>query len=144
MVEKDPPTPDFSEGQAAGSEINSRSGRRYTFEGLYLANDGTIVYRATLESVDGMLCGELSGTFDHGPDEPDPPAQRKEGSFVLVLRDCATEITALQATTRGNCQPSRLLVGFGVSRFNNSVWSRPRYGLRTSVELTHFQPAIRT
>jgi len=74
MVQEDDPTPDFSEGQVAGSEINSRSGRRYRFEGHYLANDGTIVYRAMLEGVDGTFCGELSGTFDHGPDDPDPRA----------------------------------------------------------------------
>jgi hypothetical protein len=74
MVQEDIPTPDFSEGQVAGSEVNSRSGRRYTFEGHYLANDGTIVYRATLENVDGTFCGELSGTFDHAPDGPDPSA----------------------------------------------------------------------
>ena len=71
MVQHDVPTPDFGEGQVAGSEINNRSGRRYSFEGHYLANDGTIVYRATLEAVDGTFCGELSGTFDHGPDRPD-------------------------------------------------------------------------
>ena len=75
MVQQDAPTPGFSEGQVAGSEINSRSGRRYAFDGHYLANDGTIIYRAMLESADGTFCGELSGTFDHTPGGPDPRAQ---------------------------------------------------------------------
>ena len=86
MGQEDIPTPDFSEGLVAGSEINVRSGRRYTFEGHYLANNGTIVYRATLESVDGTFCGELSGTFDHRSDGPDPRG-RVESLVRAAIRE---------------------------------------------------------
>ena len=85
MGQQDAPTPAFTEGRVAGSEINHGNGRCYTFAGHYLG-DGRIVYRATVEDADGEFRGELSGVFEPVAGGPAPGTQ-VESLLRTAIRD---------------------------------------------------------
>jgi|KBSMisStandDraft_5_1062788.scaffolds.fasta_scaffold977558_2 hypothetical protein len=84
MVQSDDAKP-LHEGHVMGTEINSRNGKPYGFNGHFLG-DGTIIYRATVSDQHGSYRGELSGVFDHAPGGPSP-AEQVRSLLHAAIRD---------------------------------------------------------
>jgi hypothetical protein len=85
MGQQDAPTPGFTEGELAGSEINAGNGRRYAFAGHWLGST-RIVYRVAVEDDRGEMRGELSGELECTASSG-PAAAQVEAHVRAAIRD---------------------------------------------------------